>query len=417
MILLLQLAVLACAEYLAASRGGPRPTYALLYSPFSAVAAATVLFRYILYDSFGRARQVLVTIALVVVAGSTAAAASGAAIPVLRMLDALGVVGTCGFAYSALVAPTPFARAECLRRLENALILPVAASITLLGLWASSALNPVWDAGVYAFEETIGMQLSVLGVRSFNALGPLSAFADAAYSAPALGLVLVAAKQGSTRRETEVLWAAVIVGMLGYVLYFACPVVGPLTAFGPPYPVSLPSLDAIHIGPMTVAAGPPRNGMPSLHAAWALLVWFNAAPLGASWRRPIRVFVGLTFWAIMGLVDTHWATDVVVAVPLAVAVQLAIVTPSEPYRARWRDGALCAAIVAAWLLGLRHPDALVALPVPLAWTLVVATVAAPLYRQRVVYGPRATDGVADRSIGRERAAVSEDRARTIPGAA
>ena len=64
--------------------------------------------------------------------------------------------------------------------------------------------------------------------------------------------------------------------------------------------------------------------MPSLHTIWALLIWFNVGSLSARLRIGLRAFVILTLWAVMGLDDTHWLTDVVVGVPLAVAVQVGI---------------------------------------------------------------------------------------------
>ena len=157
--------------------------------------------------------------------------------------------------------------------------------------------------------------------------------------------------------------------------------VGPLTAFGPPYPAALPAaaLDAV----LTIAPeGAPRNGMPSLHAIWALLLWFNAWPMSVGWRRALRFFAMLNIWAAMGLDDTHWIMDLVVGVPLAVAIQCVAVTSRDAKGSWWiADAALCAAIGGVWLWGFRG-GWLLGLSPMLAWGATVATVVFPLYLQR-----------------------------------
>jgi hypothetical protein len=94
------------------------------------------------------------------------------------------------------------------------------------------------------------------------------------------------------------------------------------------------------------------------------------------------VFVILTLWAVMGLDDTHWLTDVVVGVPLAVAIQAAVVpSPAMAGMRRWTTVALGAALTAIWLAALRAGQPLLSLPSALAWIAVVLTVCWPLGRQ------------------------------------
>jgi hypothetical protein len=122
--------------------------------------------------------------------------------------------------------------------------------------------------------------------------------------------------------------------------------------------------------------------MPSLHTAWALLLWFNRRQLAVTWQWALRAFVVLTLWAVMGLDDTHWFLDVVVAVPYAVALQLAFVTGVAQTSRRWIDVAICSALAGVWLAGLRTGSPLLSLPPVLAWAAVVATVWWPLFRER-----------------------------------
>jgi hypothetical protein len=176
-----------------------------------------------------------------------------------------------------------------------------------------------------------------------------------------------------------VLTAAVVAGALGFALYFACPAVGPHQAFGPPYPNAWPP--APSGAPLiTAALDAPRNGMPSLHTVWALLIWFNAQARPVAVRRTLRLFVIMTLWAAMGL-EEHWLMDIIVAVPLAVAIQFALV-PDAPGGRRWAEVVGCGMMTAVWLIGFRMANPLLALPMVAAWAAVVATVWWPLSRQR-----------------------------------
>jgi hypothetical protein len=132
--------------------------------------------------------------------------------------------------------------------------------------------------------------------------------------------------------------------------------------------------------------------MPSLHGIWALLVWFNANRLPTQWRRAMKAFVVLTIWAAMGLDDTHWITDLIVAAPLTLAVQAACVTRRFDLSRARLDIACGAALTAAWLFGLRSGQ-FDNTPLPLAW----AAVALTLWWSFVRLNLRETPGSEDRT--------------------
>jgi hypothetical protein len=299
------------------------------------------------------------------------------------MLFGLGVLGVLGFVVAAVASPASEARSAHIDGLTDALLVPLGASMVSYGLWSTSQLNPVFDTRIYAFEETLGLQFSVLGVMSYRFLSPLSAGATACYNLLAVGTILVALMQPHRDRERDVLAAVVAAGACGFALYFICPVVGPLTAFAPIYPAALPG-----ISPgselITAAVGPPRNGMPSLHTVWALLIWFNSRPLPSIARRALKTFSLLTMWAVMGLDDTHWLMDVVVAVPLAVGIQAAFVGNDCEVRQRnWTTVLMGAGLTAVWLMAFRLGAPLPALPPVLAWIAVAGTVYWPLRRWHI----------------------------------
>jgi hypothetical protein len=122
--------------------------------------------------------------------------------------------------------------------------------------------------------------------------------------------------------------------------------------------------------------------MPSLHAIWALLVWFNARPLRAFQRRCLGAFAALTLWAAMGLEDTHWMMDVVVGVPLAVAIQAVVIDRRSELIRSLTTASTCIALTAAWLVVFRGGFPILSAPSWLAWAAVVATLCWPLYRVR-----------------------------------
>ena len=351
---------------------------AVVFHPFAAITVASVFCTYIIHDACGPSRRYIIYLTPVPVAMAFMAQRWGAPtpLPMLMMLSGLGVLGALGFVVAAYCASDPAQRSQRLTQLAGAMVLPVAASMLAFGLWSTYTVNPVYDTRVFAFEAILGVKFSLLGVWTFHHLAPLSGISAACYVALPIGMSLVVAAQRDPRRQLDVLMANVVAGACGFALYFVCPVVGPLNAFGSPYPNALPPISPD--SPLITAAfGAPRNGMPSLHTIWALLIWFNAQTLPVAWRRALRVFAVMNLWAAMGLDDTHWLMDIVVSVPIAVAIQAAFVIG---VRRTWIDVATCATLTAMWLIGFRAGVPLLSLPATVAWMAVAVTVCWPLIR-------------------------------------
>jgi hypothetical protein len=262
----------------------------------------------------------------------------------------------------------------------DALLLPLSASMVSYGLWSTYRLNPVYDPRIYAFEEILGVQFSLFGARSYRILSPLSGVATACYNLVAVAIALVAAAQRDPRRQRDFLTATLVAGACGFAMYFVCPVVGPVVSFGPFYPDALPS---VPIDPALLMAidEAPRNGMPSLHTIWALLIWFNVQEMPAGFRRGLRAFVVLTLWAVMSPEGSHWFMDVVVSVPLSVAIQSAFLSRGfEPIRRTWSTVLVCVILTFAWLVGFRAGAPVLGLPPVVAWAAVAGTLWWPLTR-------------------------------------
>jgi hypothetical protein len=383
----LVLAVLV-VEAAARIQGGPGPSVAAFRNPFAAIAIASIFCRYVLYDRQGPTRRWIVYLSPLAFVAAFALEGSDAP-PTLQMLDAmvgLGILGACGFIVAARASADPARRTQFVGQLLDALVLPMSASMASFGLWSVSRINPVYDGRIYAFEEILGGHLSVLCVKAYSLFPALGNLASGCYAMIGLGLAIVAALQESEERERDVLTAAVVAGGAGFALYFLCPVVGPHSSSALVHPNGkLPlGLDAALL---TLTAVTPRNGMPSLHTVWALLVWFNLAPLSTAVRRGLQLFVLMTLWALMGL-NEHWFLDVVVAVPLAVAIQAACVGQRTIARRTALMTATtvttCLVMTMGWLVAIRIGAPALNMPAALAWAAVIATIGWPMFRLRAM---------------------------------
>ena len=148
----------------------------------------------------------------------------------------------------------------------------------------------------------------------------------------------------------EVLPTFLTVAVTGFCIYNFFPLVGPLYAFADVYPHTVPAVSAVWAGPLTVP-DVPRNCMPSLHTAWALVIWWQARSLG----RPVRVMAGVylafTILATVGY-GAHYVFDLVVAFPSTLACQaLCMLVPASAARLR-RQTLLGGVVLTVLWLGL-----------------------------------------------------------------
>lgn len=374
----------AAVETAARLLGGPGVWIALQENLFTQGACAAPYLMYRLWERDGeRARRSVVLASAAVLAAMLLhlAAWLDRAHMVGAALLAIGLVGLGGCA--GLARADHAQRALWRARLASALYLPLGVATAPFFLWLSGQANPVYDLYVFAFEETLGPRFSVLAVRLFDALPPLHLAASLCYHALPLGVGALYAALDRARGELDIALAFVVSTAIGFGLYFVFPVVGPLNVYGDAFPDHLPPPGSIVAKDLWIATGEPRNGMPSLHTAWALLVWINARPLAPGLRRAFRAFAVLNLLATMGLRDAHWLTDLVVGAPLAIVVQaLCSVALPAASRARWTAAALGAALIALWFAALWWAQgAFAALP-GLSWLAVAATLAGVVAAER-----------------------------------
>jgi hypothetical protein len=122
-----------------------------------------------------------------------------------------------------------------------------------------------------------------------------------------------------------------------------------------------------------VAAGIPRNAIPSLHMAWVILLFWNTKGLAKKLRIFMAVYLVLTAVATLGMGE-HYFVDLVAGVPFALFVQ-AVVWPGNKPSLRVRASAVVSglALTVAWLLLVRFGVKWMLFSPILPWALVTAT--------------------------------------------
>jgi hypothetical protein len=370
--------VAAAAEIAALAMDGPDILTVLALNPFAQFACAGTYAMYRLWEPHAarahRAALVGASIALVPLAG----------VP-FEMLDSLRGLGLALLALGAVglgcivvraIEDSP-ERTVWRGRLAAALYVPLATSMTPFFLWLSGRINPVYDLYVFAFEDTLGVRLPVLAVRLFEDVPAIGTVSGICYYALPLGIAALFVLQERGRMQADILVGFALSALIGFSLYFVFPVVGPLTVYGDAFPDALPPLGSVVAKALVIETGAPRNGMPSLHTAWALLIWFNARGLAPLPRAGFRLFAALNLLATIGLHDAHWATDLVVGAPVAVAVQALCGTAAPLLGARrWLGAGAALVIIWLWFAALRWGvDVFAAVP-GLSWAAVAATIAA-----------------------------------------
>jgi hypothetical protein len=198
------------------------------------------------------------------------------------------------------------------------------------------------------------------------------------YNSLPLGLGICLAIQWRDRLNNvpisvDLRWLSVTLGVAGFLLYQVSPAAGPVYLFGADFPFHVPDLAGMAIQPAWLQPAA-RNGMPSLHVGWTLLLFWNLRRR-AWWIGVLAaVYLTLTALATLGFGE-HYLADLMVAPPLGLAIQAAC-TRTES-RVRWMALAAGAGMTLAWLIAFRTGAAL-AIPAGRAtWSLALISVALP----------------------------------------
>jgi hypothetical protein len=250
-----------------------------------------------------------------------------------------------------------------MRRLLIGLLPTFFIVLSIFGAYLSLQFHlVVWDGLLYAYETTLGFPASFAVGRVLESWPLLSSVCQVVYLLAPVGLALVYGAQRRSGRPIviDVGPALVVTTIVGFGVYQLFPASGPGYVFHDAYPFAPPALATVVMRqPFPVPA--PRNCVPSLHTAWALLlVWSSRGQ--AAWLRGVTTaFLGFTLLATMGFGE-HYLPDLVIAVPFTAATQAMVAPPSPARRPVMLVGF---AVTALWLVLLTtgallvHPSALV----------------------------------------------------------
>ncbi len=272
-----------------------------------------------------------------------------------------------------------------LAALRDALVLPVFSLIAGLGMnWTNGSAQRTYDHLLYAFDGTLlrippGQTVAAL----WHSVPWIAIASGAAYQGllifPPLyrGWALFRGSRGGGSVNTMHAFAAA--GVVGFILYQACPAEGPVYSFGTHFPDHLPDWRDVSLAPY-LSAGV-HNAIPSMHMTWALLVLWSALELGPLAIAIAGAFAGFTALATLGTGE-HYLVDLVVAVPLAFAVWSA-------FRRDKLRVALGLGLTCGWLVYLRSGAFLVC-PGVVNWMFIAATLAsvatAEYLKERAAWG-------------------------------
>jgi hypothetical protein len=264
--------------------------------------------------------------------------------------------------------------------LREAGIIPLLCICSIVAVSAAIRLTPLtYDRLLYAFDIKFGGPPSWVIGRLFRAHASL--FLACAYAYNSLPLGMAACmwlrwrdRKNHVRASADLLWMAVSLGIVGFLLYQVCPAAGPVYLFPKQFPSEVPSVVSLSTGPGPMLAVP-RNAMPSLHVAWMLLLFWNTLRR-AWWMRLIAaVYLVLTALATLGLGE-HYLADLMVAPPMVAAIQAACTRTAV--KEKWIALASGATITLSWLIALRTGAAMMIAPGPALWSLAILSLIVPM---------------------------------------
>jgi hypothetical protein len=265
----------------------------------------------------------------------------------------------------------------------------VVAEALLIRRALKDAYADSYDLYAFVVDQRLGGQLSFALGRAFLTWPALGKLFEQVYAALpfALGVLYAFLRRGAepyrSLRAVVLLFMASVLAVAGYL---TVPVAGPRFVF-PSYPFSAPHLGPGDLHLLPLDSEIERNGVPSLHLASALLVWWNLRRLHLG----LRVFTGLflagTTIATLGLGE-HYVVDLVIAVPFALALQAGLMAPRPaPKRRRWLTVATGAALTLIWLWALRSADFVFLSPTLLIAGLTTVSVVFPFWQERCLWAP------------------------------
>jgi hypothetical protein len=261
--------------------------------------------------------------------------------------------------------------------------------------WTEKAHPKVLDLYLYSFDASMHVQFPFVFGRWFAQypiFGLVSFFIYIGLPI-AIGLTYAGCLMRDRRNAPAALISLLIAGPVGILFYNLVPALGPGHIFlrGFPWqPLSYEQASRLFLERVAVAG--PRNAFPSLHAAWAFLVFWYARNLSLGERVLAGVFVVFTLCATLGTGE-HYFVDLIVAVPFA----LMIIAIAEAVAKRaWRETTIPLMVglglTLAWILALRYSPRIFWASPAVSWGACLLTLFAPYVSSKRLLDPRCSTG-------------------------
>ena len=263
--------------------------------------------------------------------------------------------------YSVVWVRAPL-RYDAVRGLACAWAFVAATTVGNAWLQVTAHAEPqVLDEYTALADRALGSPSRAVG-QVFDVLGPVGRGPFVAVYAllpvAAVGVAVVQLRGGWARHN--VVLSFVVVGAFGPLVYLLFPVVGPAFAFGPQgggfaVSTSWPTQLLVPGTPRLVPfdAVTPRNCVPSLHTAWAVVLFLHTRSMGRRLRMGGAVWLVLTLLATLGF-GYHYGVDLVVGAVFALTIETAVRSQRTGWR---REGAVLvgasATVVVAVLCAIR----------------------------------------------------------------
>ena len=257
-----------------------------------------------------------------------------------------------------------------------AAVFPVCSLLIGYSIPVTTRLRPfTYDALLLAFDGGLGFQPSFVLGQLLVRRPTLWGLTNVVYcSLPLAGCLLYAAYRQRQRQSVAILPLFLSLMLVGFGQYGVFPAVGPRYAFAQAYPQSPSSVAQIAAEPIRVGDAP-RNCMPSLHLAAALVVLWNSR-IWPQWGRLLALlFLLATAFSTLALGE-HYVADLVVAFPFTLIFQAAWTTQVEmvnPVRRRTLWAGIGLTVV--WFVALRYGLRLFLISPLIAWLAILLTVA------------------------------------------
>lgn len=296
----------------------------------------------------------------------------------VQLCGSLGVASLLYLCSKALWEPSE-SRKETLRILLPASVLTFMVFASMYSLNMASYLHAkTFDLYALVFDGSLGFQPSFLCGRLLHSTAWLFPLVKVTYEGIVLSMAAFYAAFMARRSKPiweliELLFAAAIVGYLFFSIF---PVSGPRYGFPAYFPwrdLPYSMLRGVHLERIRVDWLIPRNGVPSLHFTWALLIWWNTRSLPLWGRLTAFIFVLATFFDTMATGE-HYLYDLIAALPFSLWMQASMIR-TVPFRdrQRWLPAACGCAIFVGWLILGRYGLPLLLTNPVIPWTLGVAS--------------------------------------------